>query len=276
MLVTLRAECNSFARSVAALCGGTLPEELAALEPGRRGGKDRSPGSWLIYYRSLVAEHARRAQQSGPAAGLADSIGLGVLAERPLSRPSLVRPEDGTLRTLTVYPKSYETLRQMARREAHLAHVLPLQREIVASREELPSTSGNLIAGILAEHQLLAWTAMHPGLGVPWDGLEPPEDLPPHLLELRPSEVYQVRRMHEEVNHYQLTLIRELLEPPEPGRAGMSGWSTFWVGAAELLGEPEPVLMRERSMASVLFRVMLKASEQKRARAEAKAEAGAA
>lgn len=276
-VAVLRAECEFFARSICALTGGELPDEVAATRPGGSGNPERGPTGWLVHYRSLVAEHARRTQRA-TAGTPADAVGLAILAERPLTRTSLVPGEDGGPRRLTVYPKSYETLRHMAARDAQLGFLLPLQQLLLVDPDAVPSEAGALAAGILDEHRLLAWIAMHPGVGIPWDPTaEPPAELPAHVLDLRPIEIHQVRRMHEEVNHHQLMRVRELLEPGDPDQPNLSGWSAFFVGAAELLGEPERVLMRDRSLASVILRVQLKASERRKAEqaAEAKRAAGA-
>jgi hypothetical protein len=198
--------------------------------------------------------------------------GLAVLAERPLTRPSLVPHPDGSIRLITVHPKSYETLRQCAIRDAHLAHLLPLQGALIGEPEVMPSTFGRLVGAILDEHRLLAWIAMHEGPGMPWDpAKDPPEELPDFIAELSPVEVHQVRLLFEECNHHQLRAARELLEEVggPHGTSGPGSWSRFFVGAAQLLGTTEQVLMRDRSLARVLFHVQVRVDEQRRAQSAA-------
>lgn len=272
-LTVLRAECEFFARSIRALCGGDLPEGVASAAPGGPANPAKGPEAVLVYYRTLVAEHARRTARADVGTK-ADAVGLGILAERPLTRPSIVQSGDGGPRFLTVHPKSFETLRHMAMRDAALAFLLPVQEQVLSDLGDVPSSASRLVGGILDEHHLLAWIAMHPGPGMPWDQAdEPPgpEAMPEQVRSLTPIEIHQVRRLHEECNHHELLRVRELLEPPEESSSGLSGWSAFFSGAEELLGEPTMVLMRDRSLRSVIFRVQVKASERRRATAEAEA-----
>lgn len=267
----LRAECEFFARDLTSLHGGTLPEGVAEARPGGPKNPAKDARAWLVYFRTLIAAHARRTASAGTTPN-SDAAGLAVLAERPLTRPSLVPGEDGAVRTITVYPKSYETLRQCAIRDANLAHLLPLQGALVGQGEVLPSVVGRLVGAILDEHRLLAWIAMHPGPGMPWDSRrQPPDELPPEVMALSPVEVHQVRRLFEECNHHQLHAARQLLEEVAgpSGETGVGSWSRFFVGAAQLLSTTEVVLMRDRSLASVLFHVQVRLDEQRKARAAA-------
>lgn len=271
----LRTECEFFARDLTTLSGGTLPEPAAAARPGAAGNPRTDAFGWLVYYRTLVAEHARRTARSTATVASGDAEGLAILAERPLSAPSVVPGADGAPpRQITVHPKSFETLRHMAMRDAQLAHLVPLQAAFLGQGEVMPSTMERLVGAILDEHRLLAWIALHPGPGMPWPDTEtPPDTLPEHVAALTPVEVHQVRRLFEECNLHQLAAARQLLEDvaPEDAGSGVGSWSRFFVAASQLLGVPERVLMRDRSLLAVLLHVQLRMDEQAKRRA---AEAG--
>jgi hypothetical protein len=268
----LRAECEFFARDLTQLNGGTLPEGVAAARPGHAGNPAKDAHGWLVYYRTLIAEHARRTHRTNGTGDGGDVAGLAVLAERPLTRASAVPGPNGDQRSLTVYPKSFETLRHMAIRDAQLSYMLGMQREVFALADELPSTYGRLTGAILDEHRLLAWIAMHEGCGMPWEPeAAPPETLPEHILALRAVEIHQVRQLFEQCNHHQLHAARQLLEEVggQNATSGPGAWSRFFVGAAQLLGTTERVLMRDRSLLSVLFHVQVRVDEQRRAQSAA-------
>lgn len=269
----LRTECELFARDLATLSGGTLPEDVASARPGAAGNPRTDAFGWLVYYRTLVATHARRTARPDARAAHGDTEGLAILSERPLTEPSVV-PDTGRL--ITVYPKSFETLRQMAMRDAQLAHMMPMQMHFLGQPDVVPSTVGRLIGAILDEHRLLAWIAIHPGPGMPWPEAEaPPETLPDHVAALTPVEVHQVRWLFEKCNLHQLAAARQLLEEvsPEGSSGGAGSWSRFFVAAAQALGTTERVLMRDRSLLSVLLHVQLRMDENRREQARAEAAA---
>jgi hypothetical protein len=265
----LRGECEFFARSIEALSGGSLPGAVAEARPGGPGNPAKGADGWLVYYRTLVAAHARLTHRGGTDAAPGDRAGLAILSERAMTRQSMVAAADGTPRTITVYPKAFEALRQMAMIEAELTKLLPWQRAIMEDPEAEPSLAGRVVGAVLDSHRLLAWIATHPGPGLPWDdGQGPPEVLPEWVMAWTSIELHEIRMLHEEVNHHQLLAARRLLETESSTSEGAPSWSRFFVGAAELLGTTERVLLRDRSLLSVLFHVQMRLDERRKAEAE--------
>jgi hypothetical protein len=265
----LRGECEFFSRSIEALSGGVLPDAVAEAQPGEPGNPAKGADGWLVYYRTLVAAHARLTHRGGTDSAPGDRAGLAILAERPITKQSMTVNSDGTPRTFTVYPKSFEALRQMAMIEAELTKLLPWQRAAMEEPEVEPSLAGRIVGAILDSHRLLAWIATHPGPGIPWeDGQSPPDVLPTSVMAWTSIELHEIRVLHEEVNHHQLLAARRLLETESPTGEGTPSWSRFFVGAAELLGTTERVLLRDRSLLSVLFHVQMRLDERRKAEAE--------
>lgn len=240
-------------------------EELRDYRPG---GKDnsgpRSLWSWIYWFAQLTRFSGREDILGGPggvATEEADAIILDALRNAPQA-VKLTPQDDGTPRSMKVYPKSLDALLHVHARDECL-NWLTKRFYLLKENAEGPGDLELLdrVATELShQYQVIIWIVCSEGPQMPFETADS-EPNPPDWAEVDPIEAVAIFRVHLEVNGNRLKALNSLVSPysddGKDGRTKRPSWSTF-VGALAVRMKMAPEeLMKDRALAELLAMVKL-------------------
>lgn len=285
-VTALRAECTLMERTVLSE-RFTDKAALAPVQPGGASNPDKGAAGWLRYLKHLHRVHAvgvapaaaREAGHEPDAAALqrAEQTVLDAMRDHPIAVPI-----DGGTRVVHVYPKSLDALLHVQALDAQLAWMTQAHARLMATletdpRPDLADKVPEVLAVISYTYQLVAWIVTHPGPAMPYAPGDDHPEPPAEVRALAPWDVVRICRAHQQ--HLLRTsavaaLVDEVAQGETKGtRAGRRPtWAALYA-QLEIEGVgPAPVLMKHRSLASLLATVRLSAARAEEARRDAERE----
>lgn len=249
----LKFECITLERAV--LQGKLATEaEIAPWRPGEEKNPAKDASGWLRFYTRLHRFHARgEMQQVGDVMAKSDADVLNALRSHPVQ----VDIESAT--PLFVYPKSMDALMHV--------HGLDLQlkwmtRQLTLLQRMAGAEAIDAIPKVLSTmaytYQLLCWIITTKGPGMPYEADDPNPTPPEYITSLDPLDIIKICQAHHKhlLRLHALTaLIDEKAQGAEQGTRPT--WSSFFGSMAIELKTDEIVLMKQRSLISLMATVRL-------------------
>jgi hypothetical protein len=242
---------RSFLEAAPHLC---TREELEAYWPG--GAENQLPpeGRW-IYCLMQYAAFWRRSERGAVTEADLDAAGCAALdafREKPIV-VELVERDNGTPRTVSVYPKSFDTLSLID--EIHgnilwaLAKIMELENHWTAENEMRRQEYHREVTEL---HLTQCWILTHPGCEAPFN---PSSDLPPLPDTFRSwyeLDILNVLKAHHTLHQERIGLICRALRGQGSPSGRPASWETLATAAAKGQGTVVEHLLRRRSFGAWL------------------------
>jgi hypothetical protein len=274
----LREQCR-MQREIIAGENLATPEELADFAPGGKENPDPGLWGWMRYSQHLTRFQARGGGSTGASSGADDADIRYLLAYAASPRPVTLstRNEDGSPRSLLVYPKSIGALMDVHYRDVLIGWLL--DRISLLDQGDTDPASLQQVSSAWAQvelqHNLIAWTLTTETPGLPFDPNAPTApELPEYVRNLAPDEVLSILQAHQEVNNRRLRSLNALFDLTEKrGKDRPFRFSVFVGAVADRLGIPAGQLMWDWTYAELLGQSGISSQAQREAHEDAESEA---
>jgi len=224
-------------------------QDVAAWWPGGANNPNQDLSAWIRCFANYVAfldrdSDARKHQTSAAR----QKVILEALADAPEVVTLADAHDDGTPRTLTVFPKGFVTLTEIHCRNLVLAQMCDdVERQKAAGGPE----AVELIVRVWREQtylqRVIVWIATTPGPGLPFPELTARPEPPAELANLHSADLLLVDAAFQRVNVQRLAL----LDRTNSG-AGRPDWSVFFASLAGAMNRPAAELMRDMSLPGLI------------------------
>jgi len=243
----------------------------ADLDPYWPGGDENSlagADAWIVAFTRL---HWCLGRQIGKEEAQRQSVTMSA-AQADVLRALRADPEevalvddDGTGRSVFVYPKSAMALERIGAIALLTAYLADAEEAIVA---DIDPESLDLLSQARAKRgyleRLACWIVTHEGPGLPFSAFKREPELPEHIERLTPVDYYLISAAFQRVNGERLKALDATGE-----KGTRPDWGGFFVGAATELGVAAKSILTDLSLVEVVATV----SEKARVHAEARARA---
>lgn len=251
----LRGEYRLLEKAVLT-AGLATEEELKEHRPGGEGNPDKGAVGALRYLCRLHRFHARGENRDpNQARVLQDTQVLQALRDEPVS----VQLPSAATTTVKVYPKSMDALMYIHGLDVQLTWMNAQRTELMAMRsataiDALP----RVLDAISYTYQLLVWVVTSEGPELPFAAQDDAPEIPEWVRRLEPWDYILICQAHQQ-HLMRLSALAALLDdkksPKDP--VGRPSWSVFYGSLALDSGEPVNVLMKHRSLVSLMASVRL-------------------
>jgi hypothetical protein len=219
--------------------------------------------------RVLLAERQPDAQGRSERHKMADRIVLDALRGAP--RKITLSEPLGDVRSVSVYPKSLNTLIELAERDEAIVYfqqAADVLRELI-KRNPLPDRVDSLarcVREVGYQQRLCVWIVTHPAPGLPYPEDATAPELPAWLHAISPIEVLSIFSAHQEVNAGRLAALQALPRGKSKNKDEVSrGWGVYLANLASLLNRGAEELARDHSLAALFAQSYVHAVEEERA-----------
>jgi hypothetical protein len=240
--------------------------EVAAYWPGGKENTETDAhGRWVYCYANYIGFLHRLAPELNERAQVAGEAALlEALRGAPVSVELVGRQEDGSPRTVQVYPKSYEALEFLdaldgasGRRcaaeslvaEIHPGEALPLLDRLAEARTLL--------------HRQCVWAVTTEGARLPFAAFGAPPDPPDETRDLDAVDILRILQAFKTLHRDRLAALAALMG--RGARGGRASWATLSATAAGKLGVSAQTLLRDWSLESWIAQLQLAADAERQA-----------
>lgn len=254
-------------------------EDIAAYWPGGAENRMAARGGWIYCYAMYVAFLFRSKatpDQAEEDEAAAHQATLDAFREKPLVVELVGTGPHGAPATVSVYPKSFDTLSLIDEIDAQAKwlteRLLWLEKQWgVEAALKVPEAMRELTE----LHLTIVWILTHPGCEAPFT---PGTELPPLPAEFRrydPLDILLICRAHHAINRQRIAIVVNTIRKTGGGE-GKASWATLAVGAAKALQEPVERVMRNRSLGAWLSQAAITWDADREAQERARPDTGKA
>jgi len=249
-------------------------EDVAPYMPGGELNQGPAPMSWIVAYARMIALCQRMPEEDMPSAERekAEQAVLDAMANVPVP-VELEGSADGPRVTVHVFPQSFLALERFDLHDRVIGWLTEQRTKLL---EQSMSVTGDALlvvgAEIIRQYALIAWAATHPDPGLP-PGFTDAEAQPPEWLSsVTPIDLIRIHAAFVEVNLIRLHSLYSLLNVSGGSGDERRNWRTWFATRSEDSNVPVDVLMRDRTVGSLVATAMIAADVRQKAIEQSKKE----
>lgn len=252
----LSGECGLMERTVLT-AGLATEEEVKTWRPGGANNPDRGAQGLLKFLTRLHRFHARGEGKNTTSRSIQDSQVLEALRDQPVT----VHLPSHSVNTepIRVYPKSMSALMMVHGLDVQLTWMCAQREELLrmTSPEALEALPLVLDA-ISYTYHLLVWIVTSEGPGAPFAAQDDAPEIPEWITKLEPWDFIVICQAHQQhlMRLSALTALLDDKKTPESPSVRPS-WSVFYGTLALDMGQPVDLLLKHRSLVSLMASVRL-------------------